>query len=431
MWKKVISLVSLGVVLVFALWAGGSTEQAGDQPTTISYWFQGNVADETDLRLAWQQKNIETFMAANPTITVEVTLSSDADEFLNKLNTSMAAGTGPDMYNGWLSGRLEPYVEAGRIMPLDDVINDNSDIARVTKREFLDTATFDGSVYGIPQLLTAEVVFYNKAIFRDAGVAVPTTFEELLDVIGTLRSAGVTPFALGNKLPWPGAIHYFAIFDRLNGPDLYEDVVLNHTSKWTDPAFEKAAVQLLRLVDAGAYPENFNSIHPAEGRAMFMAGEAAMRFIGTWELGALVQELGDDLGFFNFPEIEGGGGSLSGWILNKDSGYMITQKDEDREACVEFLRHILSNDRQRELAEMGFLIAPINIEYDESKVAPITNELMKVFATAEYSIIPWDNPLGSTMGIEFNNAVKAILSGSDPAETFERLQVTSLDEWGQ
>jgi raffinose/stachyose/melibiose transport system substrate-binding protein len=404
---------------------------SGAKQATISFWFIGNLADETNLETPWQMANMDTFMEANPNVKVEVTMAGEADEYLNKLNTAMAANVAPDMFVGWLSGRMKPYVDSNRLYPLDDVIANSPGINKVTNPAFLDTATFNGKVYAIPQKLTAEVVFYNKAIFRQAGVSVPETFSELLTVVRKLRAAGTTPFALGNQSPWPGAIFYFAIFDRLIGQELYKDVVIDHNSKWDQPEFVETAQYLLQLRDAGAFPDNFNSISYGESASMFYGGEAAMFLTGTWITTQALAALGDDVGFFNVPVVEGGEGTMDGWILNKDSGYQITSKSEQKEECVMLLEHILSNDRQKLLAEMGALIAPVNIQYDERKVPTLISDLMRVFGTAKYSVIPWDNPLGSAMGIEFNNATKAILSDEDPAETFKRLQIVSEDEWGK
>ena len=137
---------------------------------------------------------------------------------------------------------------------------------------------FVGKVYALPNTLTAEVVFYNKAIFKKYGLAVPKTWNDLMAIVKTLKANGVLPFALGNNDPWPGTVPYMAIFDRLNGKDLYEKACLQNKSLWTDPAFT---------------------------RALFEGAKAGMRFIGTWEVPGLYTKLGADLGFFSFPSIPG------------------------------------------------------------------------------------------------------------------------------
>jgi ABC-type glycerol-3-phosphate transport system substrate-binding protein len=253
-----------------------------------------------------------------------------------------------------------------------------------------------------------------------------------MTVIVTLRKNGMTPFAMGNQEPWVGCIPFMAIFDRLAGPQLYKEIMLDHVSKWDDPAFIEASKYLLKMRDAGAFPENFNSLQYTEAVEMFKSKKAAMWFNGTWELASLLQGVPDkDLGFFNFPDIPGGKGSSKGFLLNKDEGYAISSNAKNRAGAILYLKHIFSKERQKVRAEQGILVATRNLGYDEAKLPRITNELNKVFLSAAYAVIPWDNPLGVNMGKEINLATQAILSGDDPAETFRKLQAVSKNEWGK
>ncbi|MBQ6528110.1 MAG: hypothetical protein IJI38_06265, partial [Clostridia bacterium] len=86
-------------------------------------------------------------------------------------------------------------------------------------------------------------------------------------------------------------------------------------------------------------------------------------------------------------------------------------------------------EMQAAFAEAGNLIACQNIEYDTSKVPAITNEVAALLATAESTNIPWDNPLGTNMGTEFNMTVQSILGGADPAQAFATLNDTAAFEW--
>jgi len=70
-----------------------------------------------------------------------------------------------------------------------------------------------------------------------------------------------------------------------------------------------------------------------------------------------------------------------------------------------------------------------NVEYDASKVPALTNEVANLLATATSANIPWDNPLGTNMGTEFNVAVQSVLAGNDATETFEALNDTASFEW--
>ncbi len=162
----VLLLVFLGASVSFA---SGGKESGG----TVAFWYSANAANPTDPTVVWQQGNYDTFKAKYPGITVDRTVVSNGDEYLNKITTAMAAGTAPDIFQTWLSGRLEPFVTAGRVIPLDDIINGDPVMKDTITPAFLDTGTFNGKVYAIGSTLTAEVIFYNKAIFAKYGLSVP------------------------------------------------------------------------------------------------------------------------------------------------------------------------------------------------------------------------------------------------------------------
>jgi raffinose/stachyose/melibiose transport system substrate-binding protein len=250
--------------------------------------------------------------------------------------------------------------------------------------------------------------------------------------VKTLKANGYIPDALGNKSQWRGTMPYMAIFDRLNGPALYNEVVIQHKAKWDDPAFVKAAEYLIKYRDAGAFAENFNALSSSEGQAMFKSKKAGTIFTLTGDVSSLTPALGNDLGFFDFPVIPApaGTGKTGGSLINKDNGFAIGANSAHKEEAATFFKHIFSQGSQKTIAELGDLIACVNIEYDKSKVHPILADLMKFIATAEYPIIPWDNPLGVNIGKEINLATQAILGGADPKDTFQKLQKIAAAEWG-
>jgi ABC-type glycerol-3-phosphate transport system substrate-binding protein len=130
--------IPLLLFIAVASFAGGGQE-AGAKGV-VTFWHQANVADPTDPNVVWQQGNFDTFKAKYPNITVERTIVANGDEYLNKISTAMAAGSAPDIFQTWMSGRLEPFVKAGRVIPLDDIINADPELKSVTNPAFFDTA---------------------------------------------------------------------------------------------------------------------------------------------------------------------------------------------------------------------------------------------------------------------------------------------------
>lgn len=65
----------------------------------------------------------------------------------------------------WLFGRLTPFVEAGRIEPLDDLFEKYPEMQEIIPETSRVPGSVDGKVYALPCQSSGEVIFYNKAHF--------------------------------------------------------------------------------------------------------------------------------------------------------------------------------------------------------------------------------------------------------------------------
>ena len=442
--KKLIALIAVILILSMTLVgcgnftepaAQGTTKSttesnAGQKPVTISYWYTANEANEADYNPKWQNGNIQLFMEANSNIKVEKTVVSNSDQYQTKLNASIAAGEVPDIFGGWFAGRLEPFVRSGSIIALDDVINNDEKLKNTYIPYKL--AQFDGKTYAIGNTLTTEVYFYNKELFAQNNAVVPKSYEEVINLIKLFKSKGIIPMAMGNQDPWVGSLPYMFVFDRIAGPFKYEETCFEKTGKFTDPEYIRAAEIIVEIAEAGAYPNNFNTLNYDEAKALFTSGKAAMYPMGTWELANLAKEMGDNLGFFNFPDIEGGKGKADeDWICSQDGAFSISAKapTEEQEAAIKFLKFIFSTERLSDLAMSGALVPAKGLVLDETKLPKVTINLYNQLENVKYGIIPWDNLLGPNVGKEFNLSTQSIYAGKSPAEVFSNLQKIADMEW--
>lgn len=411
--------------------ATNTTEQKPKE-AKISFWYTANEADPTDIVSSWNLENLKLFKEKYPNITIEKTVVSDPNSYLTKLSTAMAANSAPDIFFTWLAERMGPFVQANRLMPLNEVIEGDKEFKEVIDMKNMDMSTFGGKVYAIPNRLTTEVVYYNKDIFNKYNVLVPKTWDDLLNAIKVFKDNGITPMELGNKGSHVGAMTYMMIFERLNGPEKYESLIVNHKGSFTEPEFINAMKKMNELKDAGAFTPNFNSLANSEAKANFMAGKSAMWVMGSWMLSSLVSKdgLGDKVDFFNFPDIVGGkGNSKEHYIIGKDEGYGISAATPEKEAAVQFLKFMFSKERQKPIAESGALISTVNIPYDKSKVSPVTGKMQEALSSAKHGMVPWDNLLGTGLGTSFNDATQLCLAGASIDETFANLDKVAKQQW--
>jgi len=397
---------------------------------TITFWYQANEANPQDVEAQWMKENLQLFQKVNPDIKVDSTYVSASDQYQTKITTEMAANNAPDVFQTWLSGRLEPFVKAGRVYPLNDVIKKDPGFKSLLVDANLVNSTFDKKVYALPNIVTSELLFYNKELFTKYGVEVPKTWEQLITAVKKFKADGIVPMSMPNKEPWVGTMTYMYIFDRIAGPNKWKETCLNHTGKFTAPEYAAAAKKFLELRDAGAFPENYNSMDYAEGKTLFINGKAAMYMMGTWEVGSLGQTMGNKVDFMPFPLIPGGKGNLESYVLSQDMGFAISSKSPNKEAANKLLKYLFSKERQAAWAEAGQLITTKNIPYNKDKVPVLSGKVIQALNTAKYGFLPWDNPLGVNVGKELNNSTQLILTGANIKETFEKLEQINEAEFG-
>ena len=418
--KKKIGLIMLVLALILSIssvFAAGKSEMADGQKKIVFM----HPYDADSPTMLWHEENIRLYQEAHPDIVFDNICSSTGDEYLTQVTTKMASGDEIDILQGWTLARMQPFAEAGRLYSLNGVFEKDPAFRSFLQDGPLEATTFDGQVYGIPLELAVEVIFYNKAIFREANVNVPTTYDEFLTLIPAIRKAGYIPIGLGNSEPWIGTIPYMMLAERIGGLEAYENTVMNNQGKWTDTPFVKAGKEIQRWISLGAFEPNVNGIPAVEGLARFTNGEAAMFFMGSWSLPAFYEELGDDLGVFNLPAMKDGKGSADHWLIIPNQAISIGANSKNPEIAADFLKFMLSKERQTALAKSG-LIVTTKVSLPKTEVNPVQAEIMDYLAVSTGGMYPWDVPMGNALGAELNSATANFYDGADPMKVLENFQ---------
>lgn len=191
-FKKLTSL-ALSTVLMTGLMTGcGSKNNASSEeivteitePVEISFWH----AMSGDL-----EKTLENltnkFMEANPNIKVNLQNQSTYNDLQQKMTATLASPkdlpTLTQAYPHWMINAmqdellvdLKPYIENETI---------GSENYNDMLEGFKTASEIDGKIYGMPFNKSTEVIWYNKTLFDELGLEVPTTFEEFAQVAKTI-----------------------------------------------------------------------------------------------------------------------------------------------------------------------------------------------------------------------------------------------------
>jgi raffinose/stachyose/melibiose transport system substrate-binding protein len=404
----------------------GLGKASAQDSVKIRWWHI--VTDETNKGIL--QGVADQFAADNPGVTVEITVLEN-EAFKTKLATAMQGGDPPDVFQSWGGGVLYQYAEAGLIREITaDLAADGW--GATFNEAALGLYANNSQNWGVPWNVGMVGFWYNKALFSKAGVeAVPTTWADLLTTVSKIKDAGIVPIAVGEKDKWPG--HFYWVYQAIrNGGKAAFDAAYTRTGKFSDPPFVQAGADLKQLIDLEPFQEGFlGATFPDESAAMGN-GKAAMELMGQWAPSAQVTAatnktgLGDDLGFFIFPSVDGGAGDPNDALGGCD-GYAIGKNAPDQ--AVAFVRYLTSLDVQTMLASKGIAVLPVVKGADEAITDPNLVGVKESLAKAKYLQLYYDQFLPPAVGATVNDSVQGLFAGtSSPEDVANAIEASAAQE---
>jgi len=391
--------------------SGGSGDSA-DGTVTLTFWHNSTTGDGK----AYWEDTAAAFEKANPNVTVEIQ-SVQNEEMDGKLQTALNSGDAPDVFMARGGGKLADIVTAGQAMDLTDGI---SSASKDAVGSALSAFEIDGKNYGMPVSILPSGIYYSADQFTEAGVAAtPTTIDELEAVDTQLRSAGLTPIAVGAKDAWPAAHWYYNFALRACSQDVLNEAAASRS--FDDDCWLTAGENLQAFIDTEPFNEGFLTT-PAQGSAGSSAGllanhQAAMELMGAWNPGVSADLTPDkkplpDLKWFPFPEVPGGQGE-PGAMMGGVDGYSCWVNAPKE--CVDFLNFIVEKENQEGYAE-AFKTLPASTEAQSVVTDPALQDILTAYNDAPYVSLWLDTLYGQNIGNALNVAVVDMFAGKGSAQ---------------
>ncbi len=348
-----------GLAVLAVIWAAGwvfvrdvlRSDDSGAAVVLTAMHWSGDAGQEED---AIVDAALAAFEASHPGIRVERINPGDAGSFYTKLQTMMAAGTPPDLfYCG--DERLPSLASMGVLRALDDFIaEDQARGEPVGLDDFypvvLDAYRFDGEqagagpLYGIPKDFTTIGFYYNKDLFRRAGIPEPADDWTWDDFLVATRAIGELEGCTGAEfVTWPRMLRLFL---RTFGCDvLAED---GKTLVVQTPEVRAALEKLYswRHIEENTLTSGKSRV--ATGATVFLTGRVGLAGpFGRWVVPSYRQIEDFEWDFAPMPR----GSSRSNVIAS--AAWSISSKSEHPREAWELVRTLCSAESQRELARLG------------------------------------------------------------------------------
>lgn len=212
----------------------------------------------------------------NPNVEIELDIYKDVTEFENAMKIKKTADELPDIIP------LKGYM----IEDFKDVLEPLDDLEAVKKNIYAKDFAIDGKVLGIPQTSFNEFVYYNKAIFEEYGLNIPTTWDEFLNIVKIINEKHeYVPIAMAGKDVWPVyPFNSYMPFIISNNGALYDTMGSQIDAFEKHNPFYIANYQVKELYDINPFGDNVLEVGWNEAKSMFISKESAMIAAGQWFL---------------------------------------------------------------------------------------------------------------------------------------------------
>lgn len=297
---------------------------------TISCFAGGNSAGDAYVSIL---RDFET--ATGCTVVDESSSSNEA--WKSGVIKRFAAGDEPDVLFFFAAG-ADSKLLLNRLVPVSEINAAYPDLS-LPQENVLKEA--DGQVYAVPVYSFWEGLYVNTGLFERFGLELPTDWEKLVRAIEVFRDNDIVPVSVSlSDIP-----HYLAEFAMLACVPPEELAVRPKTlsevpSSWFD------GMRLIReLYELGAFPENAAFTEESVTTGLFLSGQAAMQFDGSWQVADMTEKLQNNVSVLPMPLRSGGQAAC--YPGGVSMGFFVTRKawnSNRRDAAVSLLTFLTSKD---------------------------------------------------------------------------------------
>jgi raffinose/stachyose/melibiose transport system substrate-binding protein len=389
-----------------ALALGASLLASAAAAQEVTVWTL-NFANES-ANAAWNQI-ISEFEAANPGIDIQLE-TRGVDEHKSALRVAAGSDQGPDIYFMWGGlGLGGEFVNAGLSTPLDDAYAQFGWDERFVPTALGPSNAYEGGRHGVPYTVHGMALYYNTALFEQAGITEePQTYEELKAAAQALKDAGIPAMTFGGSVNWHLMRLMDALLETTCGAETADQLMAMETDWSATPCATEAFVELHDWT-SNYILSPFMGIDQAQSFNLFMADRAAMMLEGGW----LVDQLrnggrAEDFGVFVFPTGTDRLYSFAEYLY-------ISSKSPNAEAAAQFLDFLASDEvQQQHLGAFSPLSVNRNVQYND--VEPLEQEWIDIFAAHPETYPPGDQAFPLDVNTEYWRVINEVASNNLPPE---------------
>lgn len=381
MKKKILSALLCGIMATAAVSAGAVTASAEEGVSlNVTTTFAG-----TESNVELYQETIQNWEKETGN-KVEDSSSTADETFKARVISDFETGAEPDVMFYFNGNDSNPFVEAGKVVPISEIREEYPEYADNMKDDMIPASPADGVQYAVPFYGYWEGLYCNKTVLEAAGVEVPgqeTTWDQFLESCQKIKDAGYTPIAVSlAKEP-----HYwfeFSIFNHdsakthLTVPEAVDDEA--------GKAWQAGLEDLKELYEKGFLSENTNTATADEVFQSFLEGKSAFYVDGSWKMGG-IKEGTDNIDNFTVTYVPGNGDRKStDMVAGLSSRWYISRKcwedEKKRDAAVDLIETFISDESVSKFAGTAPTALKNGVTIDESSLTSLEKDALAMLKGA-------------------------------------------------
>jgi multiple sugar transport system substrate-binding protein len=425
--RRVGALLAAGALaLAVAAGASGSTARTGAAKAeggSLTVWLSGTYAGATpgSTYRKWLDGIKARYEKAYPGSTVKFVLTPiNNAQFTAQIAAAFASKRVPDVMLVYSGGYTTPYMESS-LEKLNDRVNATPGFYASQGSWDLSCLNLDckggkGDIYAVPNDEGSYALFYNKALFKKAGVsAPPKTYNEFLADCKKFKAKGIIPLAYGDRDGYSTDNWVTYDYASYMAPDDISKVN-EGTMKYADPKLVKPLEQLVKFKQQGCVNPDASTHENNDANTYFTSGKAAMVLMFPFVIKAFEQALGKNLAIARLPQ---SGPHPGRSAANSFHNWVIPRNAQNSDGAWEFIKLAVDKQGATDLAnKVGAL--PTNKSVLTGLKDPFSKFFSQVAANPQVPLLDSIVPL--KVALLYYQQLQAAFSGKlSPSQAMENV----------
>ncbi len=408
------------ILALLTVWSGiPPSKAAGSIQGREITWLVARPPDGATVQTV--EKIAAEYAKLHPGFKLNVVTTPDRPSYLQRMETLAVANRLPEFFDTDATAFAQKLRDQGKMVNVAKLLADLGK-SSAFRPIALDYQRFDdGSLYMLPLEFQMEFFWYNKAIFKKAGVQPPSTLDDLVKLCAPLRAHGYIPLPVDGVDGWPLQRYMAFIPFRLTANGFIKKLKRAQTTLATGPGMQ-AAQWVYALGKAGCFQQGLSSQTYNDARDLFTSGKAAIYYMGTWELptftnSALPAAVRQNIDFFTLPTITGATTNTNEYFVDSGIGMAVASKPYDA-LVKDFLKFLL--DRYSALYSQTGAFSPIQTALKAPAGAPslYTRVLAQLGHVGNRFAMPWDTQLDPTSNTRMQQELALLMQGQETPKQF-------------